>query len=173
MGCFGIYSTTNADSSMSLEQLKRLRKRRKEGATIALQRSKEYLLACEREAAEKYNELQQYGQWRLQHQEELFSQLQQVDNFSPDDLGRYMSNIEGMKAKKTQIEEELKAIKLKYQQAEKNIAERKAALSIITKKLEKLSEIMDITEKELSSGDGLKEEDVIDEIVAFRAASVR
>ncbi len=157
---------------MSLEQLKTLRQRRKEGATIALQKSKEYLLACEREAAEKYNELQQYGQWRLQHQEELFSQLQ-ADSFSPDDLGRYMSNIEGMKVKRSQIEAELEAIKLKYQQAEKNIVERKVALSIITKKLEKLSEIMDIKKKELSSGDGLKEEDVIDEIVAFKAATAR
>ena len=157
---------------MSLEQLKTLRKRRKEGATIALQKSKEYLLACEREVAGKVNELQQYGQWRLQHQEELFSQLQ-ADSFSPDDLGRYMSNIEGMKVKKSQIAEELEAIKLKYQQAEKNIVERKLALSVITKKLEKLSEIIDIKKKELSSGDGLKEEDVIDEIVAFKAATAR
>ncbi|MCK5918641.1 MAG: YscO family type III secretion system apparatus protein [Cocleimonas sp.] len=157
---------------MSLEKLKELRKRRKEGATIALQKSKEYLLACEREAAEKYNELQQYGQWRLQHQEELFSQLQ-AESFSPDDLGRYMSNIEGMKVKKSQLEEGLEEIKLKYQQAEQSLSERKAALSMITKKLEKLSEIIDIKKKELSSGDGLKEEDVIDEIVAFRAASAR
>lgn len=155
---------------MSLEKLKKLRKRRKEGATIALQKSKEYLLACEREAAEKYNELQQYGQWRLQHQEALFSQLQ-ADSFSPDDLGRYMSNIEGMKVKKSQLEEAVEATRLKYQQAEKNLAERKVALSIITKKLEKLSEIIDIKKKELSSGDGLKEEDVIDEIVAFRAST--
>jgi flagellar biosynthesis chaperone FliJ len=155
---------------MSLEKLKELRKRRKEGATIALQKSKEYLLACEREAAEKFNELQQYAQWRLQHQEELFSQLQ-ADSFSPDDLGRYTSNIDGMKVKKSQLEEELGAIQLKYQQAEKNLAERKMALSIITKKLEKLSEIIDIKKKELASGDGLKEEDVIDEIVAFSASA--
>ncbi|MCK5810218.1 MAG: YscO family type III secretion system apparatus protein [Cocleimonas sp.] len=155
---------------MSLEKLKALRKRRKEGATIALQKSKAYLLACERESAEKYNELQQYGQWRLQHQEELFSQLQ-ADSFFPDDLGRYMSNVDRMKVKKNQLEEELEAIKLKYQQAEKSLGEKKMALSVITKKLEKLSEIIDIKKKELTSGDGLKEEDVIDEIVAFRAAT--
>jgi flagellar biosynthesis chaperone FliJ len=153
---------------MSLEKLKELRKQRKEGATIALQKSKEYVLACEREADEKFNELQQYAQWRLQHQEELFSQLQ-ADSFSPDDLGRYISNINEMKVKENQLEKELAAIKLKYQQAEKNLAERKVALSIITKNLEKLSEIIDIKKKELASGDGLKEEDVIDEIVAFRA----
>ena len=44
-------------------------------------------------------------------------------------------------------------------------------LSLITKKLEKLSEIIDIKKKELSSGDSIKEEDEVDEIVAFRAAT--
>jgi flagellar biosynthesis chaperone FliJ len=154
---------------MSLEKLKDLRQRRKEGATIALQKSKAYLLACEHESAEKYNELQQYGQWHLQHQEALFSQLQ-ADSFFPDDLGRYMSNVDRMKVRKSQLEEELEAIKLKYQQAEKSLVEKKMALSMITKKLEKLSEIIDIKKKEQTSGEGLKEEDVIDEIVAFRAA---
>jgi flagellar biosynthesis chaperone FliJ len=154
---------------MSLEKLKELRKRRKEGATIALQKSKEYLLACEWEASIKYNEVQQFKQWRLQHQDALFSELQ-ADSFSPEDLGRYMSNIETMKTKKNQLEQELEKIKLKYQQAEKTIAEKKIALLIITKKLEKLSEIIDIKKKEQCSGDGLKEEDVIDEIVAFRAS---
>lgn len=155
---------------MSLEKLKELRKRRKEGATIALQKSKEYLLACEREAAKKHNELQHFKQWRLQHQEALFSELQ-TDSFSPEDLGRYMSTIEHMKATKHQLEQALEATKLKYQQAEKNIAEKKSSLSIITKKLEKLSEIIDIKKQEHRSGDGLKEEDVIDEIVAFRASA--
>jgi flagellar biosynthesis chaperone FliJ len=154
---------------MSLEKLKELRKRRKEGATIALQKSKEYLLACEWEASIKYNEVQQFKQWRLQHQDALFSELQ-ADSFSPEDLGRYMSNIETMKTKKNQLEQELEKIKLKYQHAEKTIAEKKIALLIITKKLEKLSEIIDIKKKEQSSGEGLKEEDVIDEIVAFRAS---
>jgi flagellar biosynthesis chaperone FliJ len=154
---------------MSLDKLKELRKRRKEGATIALQKSKAYLIACEQEATAKYNELQHYAQWRLERQETLFSALQ-TDSFSPDDLGRYQANIQSMKAKKNQLEEEVEAIKRKYQQAEENIAEKKRSLSIITKKLEKLSEIIEIKKQELSSGDGLKEEDVIDEIVAFRAS---
>jgi hypothetical protein len=155
---------------MSLEQLKQLRKRRKEGATIALQKSKEYLLACEHDTSKKHNELQQFKQWRLQHQATLFSELQ-ADSFSPQDLGRYLSTIEKMQTTKHQLEQDLEATTLKYQQAEKNIAEKKVALSIITKKLEKLSEIIDIKKKEHSSGDGLKEEDVIDEIVAFRASA--
>ena len=155
---------------MSLDKLKELRKRRKEGATIALQKSKAYLMACEHEVTAKHSELKNYVQWRLQQQEALFSALQ-ADSFSPDDLGCYQANIDSMKAKKNKLEEEVEAIKHKYQQAEKNIAEKKKALSLITKKLEKLSEIIKIKKKELSSGEGLKEEDVIDEIVAFRASA--
>lgn len=155
---------------MSLEKLKELRKRRMEGASIALRKSKEYLLNCEQAVFEKQNELQQYGQWRLQHQDDLFSQLQ-ANSFSPNDLARYSSNIEELKVKKQQLEASLEDLKQKYQQAERNINERKMALSLITKKLEKLSEIIDIKKKELSSGDSLKEEDAIDEIVAFRASA--
>ena len=155
---------------MSLEKLKELRKRRMEGASIALRKSKEYLFGCEQELLAKQNELQQYAQWRLQHQDDLFTQLQ-ANSFSPDDLGRYLSDVDGLKVRKKQIEEQLETAKIKYQQAEININEKKMALSLITKKLEKLSEIIDIKKKELSSGDSLKEEDAIDEIVAFRASA--
>lgn len=155
---------------MSLEKLKELRKRRMEGASIALRKSKEHLLICEQAVFGKQNELQQYAQWRLQHQDDLFTQLQS-NSFSPEDLGRYMSDIDGLKIKKQQIEEELETARLKYQQAGKSIQERKMALSLITKKLEKLSEIIDMKKKELSSGDSMKEEDAVDEIVAFRATA--
>jgi hypothetical protein len=84
---------------MSLEKLKELRKRRMEGASIALRKSKEYLLICEQGVFSKQNELQQYAQWRLQHQDDLFTQLQS-NSFSPEDLGRYLSDIDSLKVKK-------------------------------------------------------------------------
>ncbi len=155
---------------MSLEQLKELRKRRRDAASIALRKSKEYLFACEQELIAKDQELQDYAQWRLQHQNQLFSQLQ-ANSFSPNDLERYLSNIEELKLKKQQIEASLNDLKQKYQRAEKNINEKKINLSLITKKLEKLSEIIDIKKTEFSSGDGQKEEDSVDEIVAFRASA--
>ena len=155
---------------MSLEKLKELRKRRMEGASIALRKSKEYLLSCEQEVYGKQHELEQYAQWRLQHQDDLFNQLQS-NSFSPDDLGRYLADVDGLKFKKQQIKEALETAKKKHQQAERNINEKKMTLSLITKKLEKLSEIIDIKKKELSSGDSIKEEDEVDEIVAFRAAT--
>ena len=153
---------------MSLEKLKELRKRRMEAASIALRRSKTYLFACEQELNAKHQELQQYAHWRLQHQDVLFTQLE-ANSFSPNDLNQYLANIEELKVKKQQLEVSLEALRQKYQQAENNINDRKMALSLITKKLEKLSEIIDIKKKELSSGDGRKEEDSVDEIVAFRA----
>ncbi len=155
---------------MSLEQLKELRKRRRDAASIALRKSKEYLFACEQEVVAKDQELQHYAQWRLQHQDQLFAQLQ-ANSFSPNDLGRYLSNIEELKLKKQQIEASLNDLRQKYQQAERNINEKKIGLSLITKKLEKLSEIIAIKKTELSSGDDRREEDTVDEIVAFRASA--
>ncbi len=153
---------------MSLEKLKELRKRRMEAASIALRKSKEYLLACEQELNEKQQEVQQYAIWQLQQQNTLFSQLE-ANSFSPNDLGKYQADIEELKVKKQQLEASLEVLKQKYQQAENTINNRKLSLSVITKKLEKLSEIIDIKKEEHSSGAGRKEEDRVDEIVAFRA----
>lgn len=153
---------------MSLEKLKELRKRRMETAQLAYQKSKEYQLFCEKELAAKFREQQEYSKWRIKHQDDLFGELQGGD-FSPDDLGKYMANLESMKFKKQQLEQELEISKRKYQAAEVKVQEKKQALSLITKKLEKLSEIIDIKINELTDGVGRAEEDAVDDLVAFRA----
>lgn len=153
---------------MSLEKLKELRKRRMEAASIALRKSREYLLVCEQEINKKQQEIQQYALWQLQQQNTLFSQLE-ANSFSPDDLGKYLSDIEALKIKQQQLEASLEILKQKYQQAKNTINERKLSLSIITKKLEKLCEIIDSKKKEVNATAKRKEEDSIDEIVSFRA----
>ena len=154
----------------SLKKLKELRKRRVERAYIELQSSKEYLLYCEKELAKKYHEQREYSAWRLRHQDNLFGELQS-DYFSPEDLGSYLADLENMKFRKKQLEDALQNTKKKYEVAQKNAHEKQMALSLITKKLEKLSEIIDIQMKDLSSGAGRAEEDAVDELVAFRASS--
>lgn len=154
---------------MSLEKLKELRTLRMEKAHRELQNSKEYVLFCENELAEKYHEKKRYSQWQRQHQNDLFGELQ-GDVFSIGALESYQINRDKMKAHRQQLKQELIALKEKYQGAERQAHEKKLALSLISKKLEKLSEIIDITEKEQNQGTNLEEEDEIDEIVAFRAS---
>lgn len=154
---------------MSLEKLKVLRKRRVEAAQLEYQKSKEYLLFCEKELANTYQKQQTYSKWCVKHQDDLFEELQ-GDYFSPDDLGKYRANLEKMKFKKQQLAEELVRGKKKYQAAEMKVQEKKAALSVLTKKLEKLSEIIDIKINELSEGMSRTEEDEVDDLVAFRAS---
>ncbi len=154
---------------MSLEKLKDLRKRRMERATIELKNSKEYLLFCEKEVAKKFQKQREYAQWRLQHQDELFGDLQ-AGIFAPEDLGNYLADVERMKYKKKQLEDDLDNAKKKYKQAEKNVHEKQLALSLIVKKLEKLSEIIEMQMEGLAAGIDRQEENVVDEIVAFRAS---
>ncbi|HIO92672.1 MAG TPA: hypothetical protein EYG68_07485 [Leucothrix mucor] len=155
---------------MSLEKLKDLRKRRMEQAYIALQNSKEYLIFCEKDLAKKFHQQREYSKWRLKHQDELFGDLQS-GIFAPEDLGNYMADIEHMKYRKKQLEDDLNNAKKKYQQAEKNVHEKQQALSLIVKKLEKLTEIIKMKMEGLSAELDRREENTVDEIVAFRASN--
>ena len=154
---------------MSLEKLKDLRKLRMERAFIELQNSKKYLLFCEKELAKKFHKQREYSKWRLIHQDEMFGDLQS-SIFAPEDLGDYLADLERMKYKKKQFEDDLETAKKKYASAEKNVQEKQQALSLIVKKLEKLSEIIEMQMEGLASGIDRKEENTVDEIVAFRAS---
>jgi len=154
---------------MSLEKLKNLRKLRMERATVELQNSKDYLLFCEKELAKKFRKQREYSKWRLIHQDEMFGDLQS-NIFAPEDLGNYLADIERMKYKKKQLEDDLENAKKKYKLAENNMHEKQQALSLIVKKLEKLSEIIEMQMEGLAAGIDRKEENTVDEIVAFRAS---
>ncbi len=155
---------------MSLEKLQELRKRRMERATVELQNSKDYLRFCEKDLEKKFNKQNEYNQWHLRHRDELFGDLQS-GIFAPEDLGNYLADLERMKFRKKQLEDDLETAKKTYQQARQRVREKQQALSLIVKKLEKLSEIIEMQMEGLASEVDRKEEDIVDEIVAFRASS--
>ena len=145
---------------MSLEKLKDLRKLRMERARVDLQNSKKYLLFCEKDLAKKYQKQRAYSKWRLQHQDEMFGDLQ-ANIFAPEDLGTYLADLERMKFRKKELEDDIENAKKKYKAAEKNLHEKQQALSLIVKKLEKLSEIIEMQMEGLSTVLDRKEEDSV------------
>ena len=154
---------------MSLEKLKDLRKLRMERAFIELQKSKEYVLFCKKELEKKFHKQREYSKWRLIHQDEMFGDLQS-GIFAPEDLGNYLADLERMKYKKKQLENDLENEKKKYKLAEKKVIEKQQALSLIVKKLEKLTEIIEMNKEGVAAEIDRKEENTVDEIVAFRAS---
>lgn len=128
---------------MSLEQLKRIRSRRMEQRFIELQEQRRILAAQELLIRRKEQELAEFAQWRLQHQETLFANLKNQP-FAPQALFDYQKTLEQLRQQEEHLQAELTATYKGLQTAESQVQLAQQKSSEANLKLEKLKEIISL-----------------------------
>ncbi len=126
---------------MSLEQLKEIRTRRMEKHTLEVSRARELLRQGEQAIEDKKTALETFVQWRLNQQDVLFNTLQGAA-FSPQDLSNYMERLESLKKQEEDKNDEIKSAKEQLEVTRGKFREAQIALEEITKKVEKIKEII-------------------------------
>ena len=131
---------------MSLEKLQEIRERRLDKQRKEVQERKAIMDQAELKLEESRQNLTQFHQWRLNHQEDLFKGLQ-GQACSPQGMFEYRAKLEklseeeeALKSAIVQAQEELKETQQHYVQARKVANE-------LSLKNEKTKEIIEIQEK--------------------------
>ncbi len=131
---------------MSLERLQEIRERRLDKQRKEVQFYKDRMVAAEQSLEQCRQNLVDFRQWRLNHQEDLFQGLQ-GQACSPQGMFEYRAKLEKLTEEEQQLqqvilqaEEELKATQEQYAQASR------VAIQLALKN-EKTKEIIEIQEK--------------------------
>ena len=119
---------------MSLQQLKMIRKQRMERTYVELQVSKEQPKSCEENISQGKLKLENFHQWRMEHQETLFSDLQ-TDYFSPNDLQNYMAKLVQFKTEEEALEAEIPRLESAFETAKNKLSEVRGRLADINRDL--------------------------------------
>ncbi len=154
---------------MSLQQLKTIRKQRMERIYVELQASKEQLKHCEENVYQGKLKLDDFHQWRMEHQETLFTDLQ-TDCFSPNDLQSYMAKLVQFKEEEEVLAEEIPRLENVLETAKNRLSEVRRQLVDINRDLEKVNEFIEMEQEALILDENKKEENRVDELANFRAA---
>jgi flagellar biosynthesis chaperone FliJ len=154
---------------MSLQQLKTIRKQRMERIYVELQASKEQLKYCEENVAQGKLKLEDFHQWRMEHQETLFTDLQ-TDCFSPNDLQNYMVKLVKFKEEEQALVEEIPRLENVLEAAKNRLSQVRRQLVDINRDLEKVNEFIEMEQEELVLAENKREENTVDELASFRAA---
>lgn len=131
---------------MSLEKLQEIRERRLDKQRKEVQDCKDRMVAAEQTLEQCRQNLTEFRQWRLNHQEELFQSLQGQSS-SPQAMFEYRARLEKLTEEEQQLhnvilqaEEGLKNMQQQYTQAKKVANE-------LAMKNEKTKEIIEIQDK--------------------------
>lgn len=130
---------------MSLEQLKTIRARRMEQRFIELQEQRRILQTQEKHLHEKEQQLVQFGQWRLEHQEALFASLKNQP-FAPQMLFEYQKNLEDLRVEEERLRAELAEAQQSLQAAVDHVQVAQQQSTEANIKLEKLKEMIKVEE---------------------------
>ena len=153
---------------MSLQQLKTIRKQRMERIYVELQASKEQLKLCEENVQKGKHRLEDFHQWRIKHQEVLFSDLQTAC-FSPHDLQSYMGKLVHFKEEEEALRMEIPRLENALEVATNRLSEVRKTLADSNRDLEKVNEFLEMEKEELAIVEAKNEESTIDELASFRA----
>ena len=130
----------------NLQKLQEIRERRLEKQQKAVLQCKHAMIEAEQKLQQCRINLEQYHQWRLDHQESLFKGMQ-GQSFSPQGMFEYRAKIE----KLAQEEEQLKAIIVSAQEelkaAQEQYVQAKRIANELALKNEKTKEIVTIQEE--------------------------
>jgi len=153
---------------MSLQQLKTIRKQRMERTYVELQASKEQLKSCEKNVHQGKLKLEDFHQWRMEHQEMLFTDLQTAC-FSPNDLQNYMAKLVQFKTEEETLVAEIPRLESALEAAKNKLSQVRRQLADINRDLEKVNIFIEMEQEELALAENKKEENTVDELASFRA----
>lgn len=128
---------------MSLEQLKTLRNRRMEQSFIELQTQRQALEVCQDHMQQKQQQLVAFQQWRIEHQERLFTELKN-QICDPQAVFAYRNTLEQLQQQEEQLNKELASTHQELQVAESRVEEARRHSAQANVKLEKLKEIIQV-----------------------------
>lgn len=137
---------------MSLEQLQEIRERRLDKQRKEVQNCKDRMVAAEQTLEQCRQNLVNFRQWRLDHQEDMFQGLQ-GQACSPQAMFEYRAKLEKLTEEEQQLhvvikqaEDDLKATQQQFAQASKIATE----LALKNEKTKEIIEIQDKAERELA-----------------------
>ncbi len=154
---------------MSLEQLKKIRSQRVERIYRELQKAKSLFEQAERELQQARVELQNYSIWRGEQKKSLFGALQ-GDCFSPNDIKGYNLKLEKLKEKESQLREVIPDVKVKLEDAKKDLDKAKEKLQNANKDMQKVDEFVHMQNEEAELIEEKQEENVADELSCFKSS---
>lgn len=154
---------------MSLEQLKRIRIQRVRRVYTELQRAKTVYAQTELELQNAHDELNNYHHWRLQHEQELFDQLQS-DFFSPSELGDYNIRLDRLKQREDELRNMIPVVEKRLEACRQEVVDAQLRLQKVTKDKEKVDEFLLMEEGEEKSIQEKQEEELVDEISCFKSS---
>jgi tRNA nucleotidyltransferase/poly(A) polymerase len=135
---------------MDLEKLKKLRTRRMEQCFIALQTQRQTVLGWQNHVQQKEQQLAEFQQWRLAHQEALFADLKHQP-FNPQALLNYQAKLEEFRQQEDSIRAELANTYQALHTANTHVETARQESVEANIKLEKLKEIIQLHDEQKSS----------------------
>lgn len=126
---------------MSLEKLQSLRQRRMEQRFVELQAQRHNLERWQNDLYQKAAQLDEFQRFRLQQQENLFSDLQSKP-FATTSWHDYQKTLEQLRLQEEFLRQELQNLQKEVEQAEKQVEQARQKSREANLKLEKMKEIV-------------------------------
>lgn len=131
---------------MSLVELQKIRERRLEKKQTEVMQCKQAVLDAERNLAQTIIKVDQFRQFRLSHQEELFKGLQsQV--CTPPVMQEYQTKLFALAQQEEQLRAAIPHVQKLLEQANQNLAKVRTEMNTLAMKNEKTKEIVETQHK--------------------------
>lgn len=131
---------------MSLAELQKIRERRLEKKQTEVLQYKQAVLDAERNLAQAIVKTDQFRQWRLTHQEELFKGLQ-AQPCTIQVMQEYQTKIFALTQQEEQLRRAIPDAQNFLEQANQNLAKVRAEMNALAMKNEKTKEIVETQQK--------------------------
>ncbi len=132
---------------MSLEKLQKIRERRMEKQFKEVMAHKSAVLAAENQLIQAHQQLTQFRQWRLNHQEELFRELLGQSS-SPQAMVEYRTKLEVLVGQEEQLRAAISPAEEQIKQAITLLERAQTEANKLAMKNEKTKEIVKALDKE-------------------------
>lgn len=131
---------------MSLVELQKIRERRLEKKQTEVMQYKQAVVDAERNLAQTIIKVDQFRQFRLNHQEELFKGLQ-AQVCTPHVMQEYQTKLFALSQQEEQLRAAISNAQKLLEQANQTLAKVRAEMNALAMKNEKTKEIVDTQRK--------------------------
>lgn len=131
---------------MSLVELQKIRERRLEKKQTEVIQAKQAIADAEQNLAQTIIKVDQFRQWRLTHQEELFKDLQSLP-FTPHALQEYQTKLLTLLQQEEQLRAEIPNAQKLVEAANQHLVKVRTEMNALAMKNEKTKEIVETQHK--------------------------
>lgn len=127
---------------MSLAELQKIRERRLEKKQTEVMQAKQAVINAEHNLAQTIVKIEQFHEWRLTHQEELFKGLQ-TQVCTPHLMQEYQTKLFALSQQEEQLRAAIPNAQKLLEQANQNLSKVRAEMNALAMKNEKTKEIVE------------------------------